>query len=336
MYFSQKNVMNFSKGALLRYKVIDGLLRNRYRKYPTLGEIVEECNEKLSANFSRETISKDIRHMRYPFPEGFDAPIIFCHYNKGYTYTDPNYSFTGVSLRPQELDAVEEAVEIIRALGGSRISNNFNHAVEKLLSATLESEQGVEGRLPVLQLMTPPTSRGFEHFDLFYKACKERTPVSFIHFSYKKRLFNHITIHPFLIKEFENRWYMIGYSETHGTVRTFGMDRISEPLLLKKKFHKLDNLEIHTYLNDVYGVFPVPGAKKEMIEIHVSELGTHYLQAYPLHASQRIEKNNQGTSRITFELIPSVELARYFLSQGRHVTILQPKWFKKFTQELAE
>lgn len=328
--------MNFSKGALKRYKIIDGLIKNPYRKYPTLDQILDKCNEILDADFSLETISKDLRHMRGSFPDGFEAPIKYCHTNKGYYYTDPDYSFSGVSLRPQELDAIEEAVEIIRALGGSRISDNFNHAVEKLLSASLEKEQSEAGRLPVLQLMTPPISRGFEHFDLFYKACKERIPVSFIHFSYKKRAYKHIILHPFLVKEFENRWYVIGFSENHDSIRTFGLDRISEPFIIRKKFIKPDLTQTKAYLNDVYGVFPVPEAKKETIEIHVSELGTHYLQAYPLHTSQRIEKYNEGTSLITFELIPSIELARYFLSQGRHVTILQPTWFSKFTQDLTE
>ena len=55
--------------------------------------------------------------------------------------------------------------------------------------------------------MVPPTSRGFEHFDLFYTACIIKQPVSFIHYSYKKRLFSSIIIHPSLIKEFENKTF---------------------------------------------------------------------------------------------------------------------------------
>lgn len=328
--------MNYSKGALLRYRAIDDILTNQYRKYPTLEEILDHCNEKLSADFSLETISKDLKNMRYAYPIGFDAPIKYCSFNKGYHYTDPKYKFTGVSLRPQELDAIEEALDIIRALGGSRISENFNHAVEKLLSATLENEQEKEDRLPVLQTMLTPPSRGFESFDLFYKACKEKIPVSFIHFSYKKRQYKHIILHPFLVKEFENRWYVIGYSENHGSIRTFGFDRITAPLLMKKKYIQTDLEERRSYLNDVYGVFPIPDAVKEKVVIHVSQLGTHYFQAYPLHESQVIEKKNHGNSVITYELIPSVELARYILSQGADVSIIEPKWFKTFTQNLIK
>jgi predicted DNA-binding transcriptional regulator YafY len=327
--------MNLSKSAFRRYKVIDSLLRNPMRKYPTMEEIIEACIVKLDFEPSPETIQKDIANMRSPAPDGFDAPIHYNRLHKGYEYLDPNYSLAGVSLRQDELDAIHEAVELIRSIGSSRISENFTHAVEKMLSATLEIEQNKEDRLPVLQMMTPPPSRGFEYFDLMFKACKERIPLSFIHYSYKKRRYKHVILHPFLIKEFENRWYIIGYSENHKDIRTFGLDRITDPLLLDKTYISTERQTKKSFLNEVYGVFPIPEAVKETVEIRVSSLGTHYYQAYPLHESQHIRKHNHGDSIITFELIPSVELARHFLSQGYHVTILKPEWFKKITQNLS-
>ena len=328
--------MNLSKSAFRRYKVIDNLLRNPMRKYPTMEEIIDACREKLDFEPSTETIQKDIANMKLPHPDGFDAPIKFNRGKGGYEYTDPNFSITGVSLRYEELEVIQEALEMVRAIGGSRISDKFNHAMEKLLSATLESGVREEDRLPVLQTMTPPRSRGFEHFDLFYKACRERIPLSFVHFSYKKRKFGHTLIHPFLIKEFENRWYVIGYSEAHNAIRTFGMDRISEPFMIKKKFQRCSVSEMKAYLNDVYGVFPIRDTVKQKVVIRVSELETHYFLAYPLHESQSIQKDSDGTSTITFELIPSLELARYFLSKGYHVSIMEPQWFKELTQKLAE
>jgi predicted DNA-binding transcriptional regulator YafY len=328
--------MNLSKSAFRRYKVIDGILRNSMHRYPTMADIIRICKDKLDFEPSAETIQKDIANMRMPYPDGFDAPISFCRRNLGYRYDDPNYSLSGVSLRQEELDAIEEAVEMIRSIGGSRISHKFSNAVEKLLSATIENKPLEGKRRPILQTMNPPVSRGFENFDLFYRSAKEHFPVSLIHYSYKKRKFGHTILHPFLIKEFDNRWYVIGYSESHESIRTFGLDRISQPFVLKKKFHPIDSEQQITYLNDVYGVFPIPDAKKEQVKIRVSQLSTHYFQAYPLHESQVIKKESDGASFITFELVPSIELARYFLSQGRHVSIVSPEWFKKFTQDLAE
>ncbi len=328
--------MNHSKSAFRRYKVIDGVLRNTMKLYPKMRDFIEACHTKLDFYPSEETIQKDIANMRLPYPDGFDAPIRYNRSQKGYEYTDPEYSLIGVSLRQEEIDAISEAIDVIRYIGGNRISDKFNHAVEKILSFTLEGSNSEENNVPVIQTMVPPVSRGFEHIELLYKACREHIPISFIHFSYKKRTFNHILLHPFLIKEFENRWYVIGYSEQHDAIRTFGLDRVSDPLLIKRNYNYSNPQLIHSYLNDVFGVFPIPEAKKELIKIHVSQLGTHYFQAYPLHVSQKIEKESEGTSFITFEVIASVELARYFLSQGRHLKIVKPKWFMEFTENLAK
>ena len=92
--------------------------------------------------------------------------------------------------------------------------------------------------------------------------------------------------------------------------------------------------EVSAYLKDIYGVYPIRDLKKEKVTIRVSKLATHYFLAYPLHESQKITKENHGSSFITFELIPSDELARYFLAQGKDIEILQPAWFKKRTQQL--
>lgn len=327
--------MNLSKSAFRRYKVIDGLLRNPMKPYPTMNEIIEACFVKLYYEPSIETIQKDLANMRLPYPEGFDAPIRYNHGKRGYEYTDSNYTLAGISLKQEEIDIITEAVDLIQIIGGSRISEQFNHAVEKLLSATIESRHSNENKRPILQTMVPPVSRGFEYFDLFYEACKERTPISIIHFSYTKRTFLHTIVHPFLIKEFDNRWYVIGYSEKHEEVRTFGLDRISEPLKVKKKFINTNIEEINSYLNDVYGVFPIPKSRKEKITILASGLATHYFQAYPIHKSQSIKKNGSGTSEITFDLVPSVELARFFLSQGSQIRIASPKWFIQFSKDLT-
>lgn len=326
--------MNLSNSAFRRYKVIDGLLRNTIKPYPSMREIIEACLDKLDFEPAVDTIQKDLANMRLPYPEGFDAPIRYVHAKKGYEYTDPNYSLIGIALKQEEIDTIAEAVDLIQIIGGSRISDKFNHAVEKLLSATAECRQSQEQKRKVLQTMTPPVSRGFEYFDLFYEACKERIPTSILHFSYNKRSFIHTILHPFLIKEFDNRWYVIGYSEKHDSVRTFGLDRVNKPLKVIKNFKTVNPTELNAYLNDVYGVFPIPEAKKEIVKISANQLATHYYQAYPLHKSQQIKKKGSGSSEITFELIPSVELARYFLSQGNQVRILSPNWFNKFSKEL--
>ena len=327
--------MPINKNAFKRYKVIDMILRNNMRKYPTLEEITEICKRKLDLEkLSTETIKKDMEHMREPQPSGFDAPISYNKIYKGYEYLDADFVMGGVSLTDSDVDAIKESIDLIRSIGGSRVSEKFNNAMEKILSTILEEYPDGTKKQSYLQTMTPPKSRGFEHFDLFYTACSTKTPISFVHYNYKKRNFNAITIHPFLIKEFENKWYIIGYSEQHKEVRTFGMDRVFAPIQLKKTFIKVEKAIIEQEANDYYGVFPIPNQKKQCIKIRLSDLATNYFEAYPIHESQKILKEPDGYSIVTFQLVPTIELTRLFLSHGYHVEILEPLWFIEFTENL--
>ena len=326
--------MPVNKSAFRRYKIIDLMLRNKMRKYPTMNEIIEECREKLKVDAAVDTIQKDIAQMRMSPPDGFDAPIYYNRSKRGYEYTDADYSLSGISLTHLDIDAIKESIDIIQSIGGSRMSEKFNSAMEKILSTVLEEFPVGKNKLPFLQTMNPPKSRGFEHFDLFYTACRSKIPVSFVHYSYNKNTFSAITIHPFLIKEFENKWYILGYSEKHQQIRTFGLDRIFDPFQLKKPFVSVDRTELDSLSKDYYGIFPIPNQKKQRVKIRVSSLATNYFQAYPIHESQQIKKEPDGYSIISFHLIPTIELTRLFLSHGHHIEITEPKWLISFTEKL--
>ncbi len=325
--------MPINKNAWKRFTIIDGLLCNKMKPYPTMTDIIEACRAQ-DLDPSMETIQKDIAQMRMSRPDGFEAPIQFNRRHLGYEYTDKSYSISGIPLTEADKATIQESIELIRAIGGTSISNKFNFAMEKVLSTVLEEFPKGDAKQYILQTMTPPKSRGFEHFDLFYKACWTKTPVSFVHYSYKKRIFNAITIHPFLIKEFENKWYILGFSESHNEVRTFGLDRVYDPFLLRKSFVSVDRKIVESSTLDYYGVFPIPNQKKQKIKILVSALGTNYFEAYPIHESQKIKKEPGGFSYITFQLVPTLELTRLFLSQGHHVQLIEPIWLIDFTEKL--
>ena len=144
--------MSLGKSALRRYKVIDLLLRNSFRRYPTMLDIIEACHDKLDYRPSEETIQKDIANMKLSPPDGFAAPIRYNRTNRGYEYTDPNYTLAGVSLLQEELDAIFEAVDIIRSIGGSRIGDKFNYAVEKILFTTLERSDNEDENLSLIHI----------------------------------------------------------------------------------------------------------------------------------------------------------------------------------------
>ncbi|MBP6755543.1 MAG: WYL domain-containing protein, partial [Bacteroidia bacterium] len=57
----------------------------------------------------------------------------------------------------------------------------------------------------------------------------------------------------------------------------------------------------------------------------------NYFDAYPIHSSQKGEKNESGSSFFTLEVVPSVELIRLFRSYGKNLEVINPQWLRDQT-----
>lgn len=325
--------MPINKKAYRRYKIIDACLRNKMREYPSMNELIGALEEKLDVSTTAETIQKDIAAMKMPHPDGFDAPIKYNRSRGGYEYTDKDYSINGVSLNSVDIDAIKEAIDILSVIGGTRVGKKFSHAVEKMLSGAQEELNLEKKERKIIQTDAIEEGRGFENFDLMFTSCRDRIPLNFAHYSYTKRTFKSVTIHPVILKEFENRWYVVGYSEPHKGLRTYGFDRIYDLLPLRKKFIDTPKKISDEYLNDVFGVYPLREGKKEKIKIKTSPLITNYFRAQKIHLSQQIEMKKDGEALISFDLIPSMELVRLFMSYGDQLIVEQPERLASYIEK---
>ena len=323
--FVKSLTMPISKSAYKRYKIIDSILRNTRDYYPTIEEIQQAIEKSIKQKLSLDTLEKDFRNMKLPEPEGFDAPIAYCRKNKGYHYTDSNYSISGVSLTDKDVESIKEALEILQNIGSSRVSDSFNYALDKILVSYKEEFPDSDSKRKIIETESIPGSRGFEHFETLFTACKNKIPLSFTHYSYLKRKFNSVIVHPVLLKEFGNFWYLLGYSESHKELRTFGFDRIYEPLLLKRKFIQKPQDVINNYYKDIYGVYPIKNQPKQGIVFFASPLVSNYFEAYPIHESQKCDKKDYGDV-FAISVVPSLELVRLLRSYGNEITVLEPMW----------
>ena len=317
--------MAISRSAYRRYKVIDAMLRNKSRTYPSLTDIQDACLDKLDMSPSRDTLEKDFRNMRLPEPDGFDAPIAYCRFNKGYHYTDSNFSINGVRLTENDINSIKEALELLQNIGSSRVSDSFSYALDKILISCKEEFPEGDSKRKIIETESISGSRGSEYFDTFFKACKNKIPVSFTHYSYQKRRFKAVIIHPVLLKEFDNFWYLLGYSESHKALRTFGFDRIYEPMLLNRKFNSTPQDIVSSYYKDIYGVYPIKNQPQQEIIFFASSMVSNYFEAYPIHESQVCKKRDSG-NLYSLQLIPSMELMKMFRSYGSEVKVIEPKW----------
>ena len=325
--------MDISKSAYSRYRVIDKMLKNIYKPYPSLLDIQEACEISLHRAPSLDTLEKDIRNMKQS--DVFDAPIVFCRKNLGYYYSNPNYSINSIPLTDSDISSIKEALDLVNNLGGgNRVNERFTHAIQKILATYKEQFPDSDTERKIILTDYVEGAKGYENFNTLFKDCKNQRPISFSHYSYNNREFKAIIVHPILLKEFENRWYLVSYSESHQSIRTFGLDRIYEPVHLKRKYVTSDEKEVESYCNDIYGVYPLENQPKQRIRFLTSINITNYFEAYPIHLSQKPKKNESGSSFFTIDVVPSMELIRLFRSYGKNLEVISPEWLRVQTKTL--
>ena len=129
--------MGISKSAFSRYRIIDKMLKNKFRPYPNLEDIQNACAEQLDFCPSLDTLEKDIRNMKQF--DVLDAPIVYCRKNKGYYYSNPNFSINTIPLTDDDILTIKESLDLIKNLGGNnRVNERFSYAIQKILSAFKE------------------------------------------------------------------------------------------------------------------------------------------------------------------------------------------------------
>ena len=320
--------MSFNKSAYIRYTLIDACISNKQKPYPSMDEIIEKCADKLG-KISISAIQKDIKAMKEDESLGFFAPIKFSKSHNGYYYTDPEYSIRKISLQELDIEALKAATDMLSMYTGSKVSENFSSAVDKIFASVHERFPDGDSKRKIIQTDSSPNHKGFEHFELFIHAAKEKIPVCFVHYSYKHRVFKSVIVHPIILKEFQNNWYVVGHSENHKELRTFGLDRIYDPKLLKRTFVEPKDKVREDYFKNIYGVYPIEGQKLQDIEFIVNPMLSDYINAHPIHESQKRTKElNYGHALFNFKLIPSQELINFFLSFSHQLVVSKPEWIQ--------
>lgn len=113
--------MPVNKNALLRYKIIDRSLRNRYRRW-TIEDLVDAVSDALydmegiQKGVSLRTVQADIQMMRSD-KLGYNAPIEV-YDQKFYRYADPNYSITELPLTKEDVRLIDKAVDLLAKAEG--------------------------------------------------------------------------------------------------------------------------------------------------------------------------------------------------------------------------
>lgn len=332
--------MSLHKHALIRYRIIDNMLRNPYRKFPTIDEIQRKCEESLFGSdygdhICKSTIEKDLRAMRSDMELGFFAPIKFSRRNLGYYYDDSEYTIQKIPLKPNDIEALKFAANTLFNFRESDVFSEFKFAIEKIFNRLNISNEVQDNRIKnVVKFDSYPDYPGSEHLPLIYDAIVNQQKLQLTYQKFNSTQKTERIIHPYLLKEHRYRWYVIGFSEERSRVITFALDRIVEINNTDANFEIESQFNPSLFFKDAFGITQTDDEVCEIV-LHFSKSLEGYLKTQPLHQSQKMEIFDDYIE-IVITVIPGFELFEKILSYGSQVEVVSPINVREKVAELLK
>ena len=168
-----------------------------------------------------------------------------------------------------------------------------------------------------------PDIKGIQYLDKIISAIenKEVLRLYYLPFYEDKPYFNEV--HPYLLKEHESRWYMVGLNAFKGKVRTYALDRIRDLQVAEGTKYTPPDFNAGEYFKYAIGII-APEGLPPLIKLAVQKTQAQYLIGRPWHDSQNIEEENEEQVVFSFRVHPTYEFKSLVLSLGKDAYIQEP------------
>ncbi len=318
-----------TKNASLRYRIIDSCLTNKQHKYPDLQYIRDRIEEQLMDNISESMLNKDLAEMK----RMFNAPIKFDKNKGGYYYSEEIFSLKEFPLTNEEVSALDYSTALLQNLKGTKLFDQFENAINKIIEGYRVSKIIGKSERQLIQVEEPVKTGGNEWLELLLRAIVSKQTIKVVYARYGGQDKTHI-LSPYLVKEYHNRWYVVGYSEKAKNILLMALDRIKSIQPSDISYTSSGDFNPDDFFKYSFGITQIHGAKAEKILLSFTPAQAQYILSQPIHHSQQVILENSEEVRIQLELYITQELIMSILSYGAQVRVIKPAHFRKRILEI--
>ncbi|WP_299098312.1 WYL domain-containing protein [uncultured Winogradskyella sp.] len=323
--------MAVNKNALIRYKTIDKCLQNHFRQW-TLNDLIVAVSDALyeyegkDIDVSKRTVQLDLQMMRSD-KLGYNAPIVV-YDRKYYKYDDADYSIINIPVTEKDVKVMDEAIQLLKQFKDFSLFKEMDGVLQRLEDSVNSSQKD---KRAIIHLDKNEQLKGLEYIDVLYDSIQNKKVIEVSYQSFKARKASIMTVHPQLLKEFNNRWFLLGSQK--GKFITLALDRMIEILKLENEDYQDFKIDGDDYYKDVVGV-TVSNSRAQRIQFKIDHKNAPYVITKPFHSTQRvIETTKDG---VVFNIFVQInfELERLILGFGDSIEVLKPlklrnRMFKK-------
>ncbi len=333
--------MPANKNAVTRYYILDKLLANRYHHY-SVEDLRQHVNEELEElgqePVSRRTIEldlnylenaglflADIEHYQIDVPSQKNPNKTVkksCH-----RYVDPSFSIFKKEMTEDEKYLLSEALSLLGQFDGLPNLDGLE-ALRKSLNVKTDRQ--------IISFTKNPLENSTLLGELFTAISQKQVIELHYHkFEATDEVRQTILI-PYLLKEYNRRWYLIAAAEDTGKILNFALDRIDSVVPLPSHNYVEYDGDLYERFEDIVGVTLYDNRPIQTILFWVSENSKDYVATKPIHESQRHYRGDkekslrqqypmlEGGYFFSIDCVENYELIRELTSFGKDLIVLSP------------
>lgn len=324
------------KNALIRYRIIDRMLRNKYKPFPSKEALRSACEDALfgsesGAHICASTIEKDLFTMKMEH----DAPIRYSKKNGGYFYEDPDFSINDVPLSEDELSSIRFAVSTLQQFREVPFFQQFGLAIDKIVDRVAVGDQSQE-LSEFIQFEAAVSAGGNDYLPTLLEGIQAKKRVWFMYTSFQQQQQSKPRkVSPLFLKEYRNRWYLISYDLQKKDISTFALDRMTELQLLDEAAQIPADFNATDYFRDAVGITAFKGEAVKII-IKAEPVAARYIETQAFHASQKLVEKQPTFSIFELRILITEEFIRNLLGYAGEVEVLEPASLRQTLKERAQ
>lgn len=340
--------MPTNKNAMTRYALIDKLLANRNRAY-SIQDITDYLAEHLpdygQEPVSKRCVEKDLIFLENDSPFDVEIEKYFIdapdkngrpYRKRCVRYEDPTFSIFKPKLSEDEKTVLSVALETLGSFDGL---DNFEWLSDLKSRLNLEEHESVISLSKNLLTNSTLIARLFTVIRL-------KQVISLQYHTFQNNEIHCVSISPYLLKEYNNRWFLIASASDSGRVLTFPLDRIDKfSCNFSVKYISAPD-DLYERYEEIIGVTYIDDNPLQKITFWVSDNSKNYVITKPIHASQKTLRGEIDSQlRSTYpslnagqffqiECRENYELIRELISFGKDLVVISPTQIKKKSQVL--
>ena len=325
------NIKNMptNKNAFIRYKHLDRLLSD-HRHYYDIHDLTERVNAKLYDDgfpeVTQRCIEKDLNALEFA---PFSAPIERFKWNgkNCIRYGKRSFSIFMKEMSDEERNLLREVLSTIGQFDGLA---NFEWLENFKIGL------GLEERRQIISFSNNPYLQNSNLLGTLFDHISNEVVIRLHYHTFADPAVRSIDFHPYLLKQYNDRWFLLGAADSDRKILTFALDRIDKVEPLPEKKYKECPEDLNDRFDDIVGITYYADRPISHILFWCSDEAQDYVITKPLHGSQIMYQGEeeqrlrekyptlQGGSFFSIDCIENYELITLLCSYGKNLVVLEP------------